>query len=83
MKRAHFYFAVGRPLVLACTLCIVGGCGNAESADSDPVARAQTQIEAKNAMVSTSKKESKGVSQQQSTRNAMDAGARQQKGKRK
>jgi hypothetical protein len=83
MKRAQPYRAIGRPAILACTLAFVVGCGGSESAESDPVARVQTESEAKNAMLATSKKESKGTSQQQSTRNAMEAGGRQQRSGKK
>jgi hypothetical protein len=79
MKGTKRFGAVAGPTLLGCILTIVAGCGGEESAGSDPVARAQTESEAKNAMASTSKKKSDGVSRQQGTKSAMEAGARQQK----
>jgi hypothetical protein len=82
MKRTQLVYSISRPAVLASILTFVVGCGS-ESAGSDAEARAQTELDAKNAMVNDSKKESRGVSQQQSTKNAMQAGARQQQSGRK
>ena len=75
MKRAQFDCCIGRAAMLACLLASVNGCVDSESAGSDPAARAQTEQDAKNAMLKTSKKQSAGMSPQQSTRNAMEAGA--------
>jgi hypothetical protein len=53
------------------------GCGG--DVGSDPVERSQTELDAKNAMQTQSKKRSEAKTPQQNTRNAMEAGARQQK----
>lgn len=84
MKASRRFPAFGRPVWLAGFLMLsLVGCGPDESAGNDPVARDQTQAQAKEAMRKESHKESKGVSQKQSTTNAMQAGARQQQaGKR-
>jgi hypothetical protein len=79
MKETKRSAALGGLAVLGCILAVFcGGCGDGESAGSDPAARAQSEADAKNAMLATSKMKSGGVSQEQSTRNAMEAGSRQQ-----
>jgi len=69
----------GRAAAAAGLLIAVAGCGTEGRAGDDPGARIQTQADAKSAMDSQSKKKSDGKTQQQSTRGAMEAGAKQQR----
>ena len=77
MLRTPRFATVGLPMVLVCVAAIVVGCGGGGSAAPDPVSRAQTESDAKNAMATSSKKQSDGASTQNS-KAAMDAAARKQ-----
>jgi hypothetical protein len=78
MNKTQRIAAIGRLACLTCILSILVGCGE-EAASLDPAARAQTEADAKNAMATQSNKRSGGQTPQQNTRNAMEAGSRQQK----
>ena len=65
MKESPRVIGIGRATWTAGLLAAVVGCGiNGGAAGNDPVARAQTEADAKKAMLSTSRKTSSGKTTQ-------------------